>query len=136
MVDKYTYHRKKKLSRKRLGSSLQLTSVDAELQNHLVDKPKNRHVSGDVMGTAEVKTAAVTCEKIGLKKCQTERSGKAASLQPVGKLKSSLPGDHSAAKNSSGKVTMVSRTVRCMSVYMMYILVVAYAFVLNSEFVN
>ncbi|KAF3446965.1 hypothetical protein FNV43_RR12145 [Rhamnella rubrinervis] len=88
MSDKYTYYRKK-LSRK-------------------------QHVSKDVLvGTSEVKTAAVTCEKIGLKKCQTELSVKDASLQPVSKLKSSLPGDHSAAaKNASRKVTKVSRTVQ------------------------
>lgn len=113
MIDKYTYYRKK-LSRK-------------------------QHVSRDVpVGTAEVKAGAVTCEKIGLKKCQTELSFKGASLQPVGKLKSSLPGDNSAAaKMASRKVTKVSRTVQSMSVCMIFILVFANTFVvLNSGFVN
>lgn len=114
MIDKYTYYRKKKLSRK-------------------------QHVSRDVpVGSAEVKTSSVTCEKIGLKQCQTELSVKGASLQPVGKLKRGLPGDHSAAaKNASRKVTKVSRTVQSMSVCMIFILVVANTFVLlNSGFLN
>ncbi|XP_048331516.1 histone-lysine N-methyltransferase ATXR7 isoform X2 [Ziziphus jujuba] len=107
LIDKYTYYRKKKLSRRRLGAS-----VDTGLWNHLADKSKKQRVSGDLPETAEVEPPAVTSENVGLKKRHTENFVKRTSLQPVSKLKSSLPGDHSAAKNTSRKATKVSHGVR------------------------
>lgn len=128
VTDKYTYYRKKKLSRRRLGSSV---------DTGLADKSKKRRVSGDLPETAEVEPPAVTSGNIGLKKCHTEKFVKRTSMQPVSKLKSSLRGDHSSAKDASRQGTKVSHGVQSMSICMIFSLVVAKAFVLlNSGFVK
>ncbi|KAH0981887.1 hypothetical protein GBA52_009064 [Prunus armeniaca] len=54
IIGKYTYHRKK-LFLKKSGSSRSVTLDGKELENEIVEKSKNLHVSGDMPETTEFK---------------------------------------------------------------------------------
>ncbi|KAI8003925.1 Histone-lysine N-methyltransferase ATXR7 [Camellia lanceoleosa] len=69
---KYTYYRKKKLVRRKLGSVSQCaTSGDVGLHNQSVEKSRKQDFSEGVSEVAEV-AAVLNLKKIGLNNCQTE----------------------------------------------------------------
>lgn len=106
LVDgKYTYYRKKKLVRKKLGSSSHfVTPANAGLQNQPVEKSRKRDVVGDVAENVELKPAFVTSKKNEMTKGQTELSVNARPLKAI--VKSNSPSDHSLAKNASRRKVM------------------------------
>ncbi|XAR64311.1 Histone-lysine N-methyltransferase [Bertholletia excelsa] len=70
---KYTYYRKKKLMRKKLGTLSHSASLaDVELQNQSVEKSKKHGFSGGVSEVVEVGTKVLNLKKRGLNDCQTE----------------------------------------------------------------
>ncbi|KAM1363455.1 hypothetical protein ACFX2H_028147 [Malus domestica] len=71
MIGKYTYHRKK-LLRKKSGSSPSVTLGDTGLQNEIVEKSKKLHVTGDVPEKSELKIATVIPKKRRQYKSPTE----------------------------------------------------------------
>ncbi|CAL5416354.1 unnamed protein product [Camellia sinensis] len=69
---KYTYYRKKKLVRRKLGSVSQCaTSGNVGLHNQAVEKSRKQDFSEGVSEVAEV-AAVLNLKKIGLNNCQTE----------------------------------------------------------------
>ncbi|KAK9270249.1 hypothetical protein L1049_025826 [Liquidambar formosana] len=104
---KYTYYRKKKSGRKKLGTSSQfMTSGDAGIQNHNVDKSRKQ----DISEMAEGGTAVVNHKKIGLNKCQTESSLNGRSLQYI--AQSSLLGDCSSTRNTNSRKLLKPRVIQ------------------------
>ncbi|XP_015575706.1 histone-lysine N-methyltransferase ATXR7 [Ricinus communis] len=96
VCDKYTYYRKKKLVRKKLGSSSQsITPVDTGLQHHPVEKLQKQNVVKDI----EVEPVVATLKKKKQKKGQTELSDDRRAIKSI--VKSSLPSDQSMAKNGT-----------------------------------
>ncbi|KAH0981359.1 hypothetical protein GBA52_008536 [Prunus armeniaca] len=111
IIGKYTYHRKK-LFLKKSGSSRSVTLDGKELENEIVEKSKNLHVSGDMPETTEFKNATVIPKKKrGQSKSQTELSVGATSLQAIAKGCAST--DKKEAKSSSSrKLLKVSHAVK------------------------
>ncbi|KAH9694162.1 Histone-lysine N-methyltransferase ATXR7 [Citrus sinensis] len=69
MVEKYTYHRKKKLLRKKFGSPSNCSnSVENAFQTEHVEKSRKQGVAGDVFENAKVQPSAVSSKKIGKNK--------------------------------------------------------------------
>lgn len=121
MIGKYTYYRKKKLPRKKLGSSQHSVPLDAGVRSQSAEKSR-KHAPGDVSETVEVQIAVVSPKKLGPNKSRTELSVNAKSSRVI--IKSSLPGDRSSTKKTSGQKGMkVARTVQSMSLCLLLILV-------------
>jgi hypothetical protein len=115
MIGKYTYYRKKKLPRKKLGSSQHPVPLDAGVRSQSAEKSR-KHAAGDVSDTVEVQIAVVSPKKLGPNKSRTELSVNAKSPRVI--IKSSLPGDRSSTKKTSGQKGMkVARTVQSMSLF-------------------
>lgn len=108
--DKYMYYRKKKLSKKMLGSSTQLlTSFKIGVQSHVAEKSR-KNASGDLTKAAEVTPVSLPPKK---KRKVQIKSSIIGSLQDINKFSSNLPCEQSAAKNESRqKVAKVSSTVQ------------------------
>ncbi|KAK1592342.1 hypothetical protein Q3G72_023331 [Acer saccharum] len=111
-IEKYTYQRKKKLMRKKIGlSSLPSTPVDYGLQSQPAEKSKKQEVPGDVSDNAEAEASVVSSKKIGKTKVLTKSSHNARSSKVI--IKSNLISDNSSKRNkSSQKVMKASRTVQ------------------------
>ncbi|KAL6996049.1 hypothetical protein U1Q18_006185 [Sarracenia purpurea var. burkii] len=73
VLGKYTYYRKKKLVRKKLGS-LSLCANLGELQNHSVEKSSKQDISRVASELAQVETAAQNLNIIQQNNCQIESS--------------------------------------------------------------
>ncbi|KAF8389364.1 hypothetical protein HHK36_026059 [Tetracentron sinense] len=124
---KYTYFRKRKLVRKKVGSLSQcMTSVDTGLLNHPldksrnqdiskllnqpVDKSRNQDISGVVSQIMEVQTVGVIPQKSGLNKCIAESSIDGVSLQSI--VQSRLPGDCLSTRNTTRKSRKITSVVQ------------------------
>lgn len=140
MVEKYTYHRKKKLLRKKFGSPSNCSnSVENAFQTEHVEKSRKQGVAGDVFENAKVQPSAVSSKKIGKNKLIDASSKKigankftavpskmigknkvtAQSSASVGssKVKSKLPSGYSSAKSTiSQKVMKVTSAVQSMTI--------------------
>ncbi|KAH9694158.1 Histone-lysine N-methyltransferase ATXR7 [Citrus sinensis] len=136
MVEKYTYHRKKKLLRKKFGSPSNCSnSVENAFQTEHVEKSRKQGVAGDVFENAKVQPSAVSSKKIGKNKLIDASSKKigankftsvpskmigknkvtAESSASAGssKVKSKLPSGYSSAKSTiSQKVMKVTSAVQ------------------------
>ncbi|KAJ0024268.1 hypothetical protein Pint_09397 [Pistacia integerrima] len=112
VVEKYTYYRKKKLTRKKFGpSSICLTPVQYGLATQPVEKLRKQAVQTDVFENEGVERSALPSKKIMKNKARTEPSHNAKSSKVIAKI--NLPGNHSSSKTTSGrKVMKVSRTVQ------------------------
>ncbi|KAJ9186261.1 hypothetical protein P3X46_001859 [Hevea brasiliensis] len=110
VTGKYTYHRKKKLAWKKLGSSSQsLTQVDAGLQHQPVEKSRKHQIVREVAENVAVEPVVATLKK-EITKGQTELSVNARPLKT--NVKSSSPSNQSLAKNATHqKVIKIKRTV-------------------------
>ncbi|KAJ9167010.1 hypothetical protein P3X46_021694 [Hevea brasiliensis] len=106
-----TYYRKKKLVRKKLGSSsLSVTPVDTGLQHQPVEKSRKQHIVRDVSESVVVKPVVATLKKRKVTKGQTELSVNARPLKT--EVKSNSPSYQSLAKNATHpKVIKIKRTV-------------------------
>ncbi|KAG6648175.1 histone-lysine N-methyltransferase ATXR7 isoform X1 [Carya illinoinensis] len=102
-VGNYTYYRKKKLLKKKLGSaSFCLTPTNVGTSNQSVEKSR-KHAAGDVSKTVEVQTATISPKRLVPNKRRTKSV----------LVKSSLPGDRSLNKNaSSQKGLKVAHTIQ------------------------
>ncbi|KAA8514717.1 hypothetical protein F0562_017896 [Nyssa sinensis] len=100
-IRKYTYYRKKKLARIKLGSLSHLAaSGDIGLQNHFAEKSSKQDSSGDVSKIAGFETTVGNLQKTGLSNFQAESS-----------IDTSLPADSSSTRDtSSQKSVKVART--------------------------
>ncbi|KAH9759883.1 Histone-lysine N-methyltransferase ATXR7 [Citrus sinensis] len=136
MVEKYTYHRKKKLLRKKFGSPSNCSnSVENAFQTEHVEKSRKQGVAGDVFENAKVQPSAVSSKKIGKNKLIDASSKKigankftAVPSKMIGKnkvtaessasagsskVKSKLPSGYSSAKSTiSQKVMKVTSAVQ------------------------
>ncbi|GKV33320.1 hypothetical protein SLEP1_g41844 [Rubroshorea leprosula] len=107
VIGKYTYYRKKKLVHKKLESSKFSTPVDHGSTNQIVDNPRKRKVSIDMVENEESETVAVAPKKIRTDKSLTESSVIARSLKPIAKASlhghplSSKSGHLSSSKSAS-----------------------------------
>lgn len=138
MVEKYTYHRKKKLLRKKFGSPSNC-SVENAFQTEHVEKSRKQGVAGDVFENAKVPPSAVSSKKIGKNKLIDASSKKigankftAVPSKMIGKnkvtaessasagsskVKSKLPSGYSSAKSTiSQKVMKVTSAVQSMTI--------------------
>lgn len=138
MVEKYTYHRKKKLLRKKFGSPSNC-SVENAFQTEHVEKSRKQGVAGDVFENAKVQPSAVSSKKIGKNKLIDASSKKigankftAVPSKMIGKnkvtaessasagsskVKSKLPSGYSSAKSTiSQKVMKVTSAVQSMTI--------------------
>lgn len=140
-VEKYTYHRKKKLMQKKFGPSSHCSnSVEYVLHTQQVEKSTKQEVAVDLSENAEVQPTAVSSKKIGKNKLiavSSKRIGKnkltAASSKKIGKnkvltessatamsskviVKNSFPSGYSSVKNTSGREVMkVTSAVQSMT---------------------
>ncbi|KAL5780971.1 hypothetical protein ACOSQ2_011708 [Xanthoceras sorbifolium] len=108
-IEKYTYQRKKKLMRKKVGlPSLPSTPVDYGLQTQPAEKSKKQEASGDVSDNAGAEVSAVSSKRIGKNKVPTKSSHIARSSKVI--VKSNLSSDHSPTRNiaRSSKVIVKS----------------------------
>ncbi|KAJ9690088.1 hypothetical protein PVL29_012642 [Vitis rotundifolia] len=93
VIGKYTYYRKKKLVRKKIGSlSHAAASVGSGSQDQLMEKSRKQDVPGDVSKITEVEMGILKRRKIGLNTCHAEDN----SLQAI--VQSTLPGDSSSVR--------------------------------------
>lgn len=111
MIGNYTYYRKKKLSKKKLGSaSFGLTPTNVGTSNQSAEKSR-KHAAGDVSKTVEVQTAAISTKRL----VPNKRTKSVI-------VKSNLPCDRSLTKNaSSQKGLKVAHTIQSMSLYSLVI---------------
>ncbi|XP_062163830.1 histone-lysine N-methyltransferase ATXR7 isoform X2 [Alnus glutinosa] len=110
VIGKYTYYRKNKLPRKKLGTSQHPVPLDAAVRSQSAEKSR-KHAAGDVSETVVVQTAVVIPKKLVPNKNRTESSVNAKSSRVI--IKSSLPGDRSSTKKTSGQKGMkVARSVQ------------------------
>ncbi|KAK3187912.1 hypothetical protein Dsin_027473 [Dipteronia sinensis] len=111
-IEKYTYQRKKRLMRKKIGlSSLSSTPVDYGLQTQPAEKSKKQGVPGDASDNAKAEATVASSKKTGKTKVLTKSSHNARSSKVI--VKSNLSSDNSSKGNkSSQKLMKVSRTVQ------------------------
>ncbi|KAF8409833.1 hypothetical protein HHK36_002351 [Tetracentron sinense] len=124
---KYTYFRKKKLVRKKVGSLSQcMSSADTGLLNHPldksrnqdisellnqpVDKSRNQDISGVVSQIMEVETLGAIPQKSRLNKCIAESAIAGVSLQSI--VQSGLHGDCSSIRNTTRKSRKITSVVQ------------------------
>ncbi|KDP36710.1 hypothetical protein JCGZ_08001 [Jatropha curcas] len=105
VTGKYTYYRKKKLVRKKLGSSSQsMTPVDAGLQQQPVEKSQKHHIIRDFAENIEVKPVVATPKKKQLTKVQAVLSSQSRSSKAI--VKSNSSNDQSLSKNGTHQKVM------------------------------
>ncbi|XP_065881270.1 histone-lysine N-methyltransferase ATXR7 isoform X2 [Euphorbia lathyris] len=107
--DKYTYYRKKKLIRKKLGSSSQsVIPVETGLQHRSVEKSRKQSAVQDADKNVEIELVPIPKKKKKTKG-QIELSVNAAALKSI---KTSSPSDQSFAKNdNSCKLMKIKQAV-------------------------
>lgn len=139
MVEKYTYHRKKKLWKKFGSPSNCSNSVENAFQTEHVEKSRKQGVAGDVFENAKVQPSAVSSKKIGKNKLIDASSKKigankftavpskmigknkvtaeSSASAGLSKVKSKLPSGYSSAKSTiSQKVMKVTSAVQSMTI--------------------
>ncbi|KAJ7958021.1 Histone-lysine N-methyltransferase [Quillaja saponaria] len=110
VIGKYTYYRKKKMSRKKLGSSQYVAPVESGLGNQPAEKLK-KHICSEMHETAEEEVASINPRRTRQNGGQTGASMNSRSSQVIS-IGSSHK-DHSSVKYSTNrKVVKVSRTVQ------------------------
>ncbi|WRX29865.1 SET domain - like 10 [Theobroma cacao] len=109
VTGKYTYYRKKKLVRKKIGST-QSTIVNGS-QNHPVERPRKKEASRNLLDHADPEPTAATSKKVGINKSASQSSTVSRSSKTI--AKSSLLNDHSILKSAGGrKKTKVTLAVQ------------------------
>lgn len=139
MVEKYTYHRKKKLWKKFGSPSNCSNSVENAFRTEHVEKSRKQGVAGDVFENAKVQPSAVSSKKIGKNKLIDASSKKigankftavpskmigknkvtaeSSASAGLSKVKSKLPSGYSSAKSTiSQKVMKVTSAVQSMTI--------------------
>lgn len=110
VIGKYTYHRKKKMVRKKIGSLSQAAAyVDPGSLDHLMEKSRKKDIPGDVSERAEVEMENLNHRKIEPNTCQSEDNLSQAIIR------NTLPGDSSSVRKPSLRSTKCGHVVQSMS---------------------
>ena len=111
VIGKYTYHRKKKMVRKKIGSLSQAAAfVNSASLDQLMEKSRKQDIPGDVSERTAVEMTTLYRRKIELNTCHSEDNSSQAIVQ------SSLHGDSSSVRiKPSRRSTKCDHVVQSMS---------------------